>query len=81
MSGEFAEMQKTYGQKKFAESITMDAANRAMEAKIRQQLLKLADPSAVIVEEPLEETSSEAPAPEDSAEATPVEETTKTEDN
>ena len=81
MSGEFAEMQKTYGQKKFAESITMDAANRAMEAKIRQQLLKLADPSAVIVEEPLEETSSEAPAPEDTAEATPVEEATKSEDN
>jgi len=81
MSGEFAEMQKTYGQKKFAESITMDAANRAMEAKIRQQLLKLADPSAVIVEEPLEETSAEAPAPEETAEATPVEETTKTEDN
>ena len=81
MSGEFAEMQKTYGQKKFAESITMDAANRAMEAKIRQQLLKLADPSAVIAEEPLEETSSEAPTPEDTAEATPVEEATKSEDN
>ncbi|HSN95275.1 MAG TPA: trigger factor [Anaerolineaceae bacterium] len=60
MSGEFAEMQKTYGQKKFAESITMDAANRAMEAKIRQQLLKLADPSAIIVEEPLDETATEA---------------------
>lgn len=80
MSGEFAEMQKTYGQKKFAESITMDAANRAMEAKIRHQLLKLADPSAVIVEEPLEETSSEVPAPEETAEATPIEEATKTED-
>ncbi|MEA4812011.1 MAG: trigger factor [Anaerolineaceae bacterium] len=63
MSGEFAEMQKEFGQKKFAESITMDAANRAMEAKIRKQLLKMADPSAVKTEEAkTEEAQAEKPA-------------------
>jgi len=72
MSGEFAEMQKTYGQKKFAESITMDAANRAMEAKIRHQLLTLADPSAVVVEEPVEEFLPETLESEATVDADPV---------
>lgn len=85
MSGEFAEMQKTYGQKKFAESITMDAANRAMEAKIRQQLLKLADPSAVVVEEVQEESILDKPASEEASEVTAeesaVEEAKQSEEN
>jgi trigger factor len=81
MSGEFAEMQKTYGQKKFAESITMDAANRAMEAKIRHQLLKLADPSAIIVEETPQEAASGTIASEEPAAETAVEEAKQTEDN
>jgi trigger factor len=74
MSGEFAEMQKTYGQKKFAESITMDAANRAMEAKIRLQLLKLADPSAVKVEETTKANPTEATSVKEPVATTPDEE-------
>ncbi|MGB4595064.1 MAG: trigger factor [Anaerolineaceae bacterium] len=47
MSGEFQELQKSMGQKKFAESITMEAANRNLENAIRAKLLEIADPSAV----------------------------------
>ena len=81
MSGEFAEMQKTYGQKKFAESITMDAANRAMEAKIRHQLLKLADPSAIKVEDPISEVLPEATLPEEDADAASIVEDSKSEED
>lgn len=80
MSGELAEMQKTYGQKKFAESITMDAANRAMEAKIRQQLLKLADPSAIKVEETAPEPLSETVSEEESNDVAPVVEASTSEE-
>lgn len=67
LSGEFAELQKNLGQKKFAETVTMEAANHAMEAKIRQQLLKLADPAAVKEEEsPAEPVAESDPGPAES---------------
>ncbi len=81
MSGEFDEMQKTYGQKKFAESITMDAANRAMEAKIRHQLLKLADPSAIKVEEKVTEILPEVVLSDDGVVANPITEAATSEDD
>lgn len=46
-SGEFNAMQKELGQKKFSETVTMEAANRALEGAIRSKLLSIADPSAV----------------------------------
>ncbi len=48
MSGEFAEAQKSLGSKKFSETVSMQAANRAIENSIRKQLLQLADPEFVI---------------------------------
>jgi len=66
MSGEFAEAQKALGSKKFSESVSMQAANQAIEKSIRKQLRQLADPEEVIeikeseaTETPVEETDGE----------------------
>ncbi len=48
MSGEFAEAQKSLGSKKFSESVSMQAANQALENSIRRKLRELADPEEVI---------------------------------
>lgn len=48
MSGELKDIQKDLGEKKFANVISMEAANRALEKSIRQQLLKIASPESVI---------------------------------
>lgn len=48
MSGEFAEAQKALGSKKFSETVSMQAANQALENSIRRQLRKLADPESVV---------------------------------
>ena len=47
-SGEFAEAQKSLGSKKFSESVSMQAANQALENSIRRKLRQLADPEEVI---------------------------------
>ena len=47
-SGEFAEAQKSLGSKKFSESVSMQAANQALENSIRRKLRELADPEDVI---------------------------------
>jgi len=47
-SGEFAEAQKTLGTKKFSESVSMQAANQALEKSIRRKLRELADPEDII---------------------------------
>ncbi len=85
MSGEFQELQKSLGQKKFAESVTMEAANRSLENAIRGKLLEIADPSAVpapVIPEVVEtEPVSEAVVEETVADnATLAEETVETED-
>jgi trigger factor len=65
-SGEFAEAQKSLGSKKFSESVSMQAANQALENSIRRKLRELADPEDVIeikapetTESPAEETAGE----------------------
>lgn len=85
MSGEFQELQKSLGEKKFAETVTMEAANRSLENAIRAKLLEIADPSAVptpVIPEVVEtEPVSEAVAEETEADNTaPTEETVETED-
>lgn len=47
-SGEFVEAQKSLGSKKFSESVSMQAANQAIENSIRRKLRELADPEEVI---------------------------------
>ena len=63
-SGEFAEAQKSLGSKKFSETVSMQAANQALENSIRRKLRELADPEDVIeiktpetTESPAEETA------------------------
>ena len=59
-SGEFAEAQKSLGSKKFSESVSMQAANQALENSIRRKLRELADPEEVIeIKSPVEETTGE----------------------
>ena len=65
-SGEFAEAQKSLGSKKFSESVSMQAANQALENSIRRKLRELADPEEVIEikapensESPVEEVVAE----------------------
>jgi len=65
-SGEFAEAQKSLGSKKLSESISMQAANQALENSVRRKLHELADPEDVIeiktpeaAESPVEETAGE----------------------
>ncbi len=65
-SGEFAEAQKSLGSKKFSETVSMQAANQALENAIRRKLRELADPEDVIeiktpeaAESPVEETAGE----------------------
>jgi trigger factor len=68
-SGEFEAMQKEMGKKRFAESVSMEAANRALEKTIRAKLKELADPSAAEAKEadtPVEnETKDETKSAED----------------
>ena len=52
VSGEFEETQKQMGSKKFAESVSMEAANRALEAAIRKQLKSIASPEPIEVKAP-----------------------------
>jgi trigger factor len=63
-SGEFAEAQKSLGSKKFSETVSMQAANQALENSIRRKLRELADPEDIIeiktpetTESPAEETA------------------------
>lgn len=65
-SGEFAEAQKSLGSKKFSESVSMQAANQALENSIRRKLRDLADPEDIIeikapegVDSPAEETAGD----------------------
>ncbi len=65
-SGEFAEAQKSLGSKKFSESVSMQAANQALENSIRRKLRDLADPDDIIeikapegVDSPAEETAGD----------------------
>ncbi|MFZ3070352.1 MAG: trigger factor [Anaerolineaceae bacterium] len=57
-SGELNDMQKELGEKKFANVISMEAANRVLENAIRRQLRTIACPESIVVSE------SEAPAEE-----------------
>lgn len=78
MSGEFQELQKSMGQKKFAETVTMEAANRSLENAIRAKLLEIADPSAVT--KPIDAETAETepePAPEAEPEAAPKKKATR----
>ena len=59
-SGEFAEAQKSLGSKKFSESVSMQAANQALENSIRRKLRELADPEEVIEIKAPEATDSPA---------------------
>lgn len=64
-SGDFEAIQKELGKKKFAESVSMEAANRALEKAIRAQLRKIADPdsvAAVVTEAAANEAEPEKPA-------------------
>lgn len=65
-SGEFAEAQKSLGSKKFSETVSMQAANQALENSIRRKIRALADPEEVIefkapetAESPVEEAPAE----------------------
>ncbi len=60
MSGEFAEAQKSLGSKKFSETVSMQAANQALENSIRRKLRELADPEEVIEIKAPETTESSA---------------------
>jgi trigger factor len=60
MSGEFSEAQKSLGSKKFSESVSMQAANQALENSIRRKLRELADPEEVIEIKTPETTESPA---------------------
>ena len=51
-SGEFEEMQKEMGSKKFAQNVSMEAANRALENAIRAQLKSIASPEPIEVKSP-----------------------------
>ncbi len=66
MSGEFAEAQKSLGSKKFSETVSMQAANQALENSIRRKLRELADPEDIIeikapetTESPVEEIAED----------------------
>ncbi|MEL7645075.1 MAG: trigger factor [Anaerolineaceae bacterium] len=50
MSGELQDVQKELGEKKFANAISMEAANRALETAIRKQLRTIASPESLPVE-------------------------------
>jgi len=60
MSREFAEAQKSLGSKKFSETVSMQAANQALENSIRRKLRELADPEEVIEIKAPETTESPA---------------------
>ncbi len=60
MSGELQDVQKELGEKKFANAISMEAANRALETAIRKQLRTLASPESLPAEEPEAETREPA---------------------
>jgi trigger factor len=65
MSGEYEKAQKELGKKRFAEAISSEAANIALENKIRKQLLFLASPESVQKDEPaveVELTAKEEPS-------------------
>jgi len=62
-SGELHQMQKDLGEKKFANAISHEAANRALESAIRLQLRKIASPESFPAEEPKSEGAAE-PTPE-----------------
>ncbi|MEA4959942.1 MAG: trigger factor, partial [Anaerolineaceae bacterium] len=51
-SGEFEELQKEMGSKKFAQNVSMEAANRALENAIRAQLKSIASPEPIEVRSP-----------------------------
>ena len=51
-SGEFEELQKEMGSKKFAQNVPMEAANRALENAIRAQLKSIASPEPIEVKSP-----------------------------
>ncbi len=59
MSGELQEVQKELGEKKFANAVSMEAANHAMENAIRRQLRAIASPESLPAE-PAAELSGES---------------------
>ncbi|MGV7975902.1 MAG: trigger factor [Anaerolineaceae bacterium] len=63
MSGELQDVQKELGEKKFANAISMEAANRALETAIRKQLRTIASPESLPTE-PIEAQAAEDALPE-----------------
>jgi len=63
MSGELQEVQKELGEKKFANAISMEAANRALENAIRMQLRTIASPES-IPPKPTEAEAETEPQPQ-----------------
>ena len=78
MSGEYEKAQKELGKKRFAEAISSEAANNALENKIRKQLLLLASPESIPVEE---QAAEEEPVIEEAADEEPVIEATEASDD
>jgi len=60
MSGEYENAQKELGKKRFAEAISSEAANIALEKAIRKQLLRLASPESIQEDEAVLEEDSNA---------------------
>jgi len=63
MSGELQEVQKELGEKKFANAISMEAANRALENAIRMQLRTISSPES-IPPKPTEAEAETEPQPQ-----------------
>ncbi|NMD27324.1 MAG: trigger factor [Chloroflexi bacterium] len=70
MSGELQEVQKELGEKKFANAISMEAANRALESAIRMQLRTIASPESIPAIQSETESSLEPVAQADQEEQT-----------
>jgi len=70
MSGELQEVQKELGEKKFANAISMEAANRALESAIRMQLRTIASPESIPAIQSETESSPEPVAQADQEEQT-----------
>lgn len=78
MSGEYEKAQKELGKKRFAEAISSEAANNALENKIRKQLLLLASPESIPAEE---QAAEEEPVIEEATNEEPVVEATEASDD
>ena len=78
VSGEYDQLQKELGKKRFSEALSSEAANNALENAIRKQLRKIASPESLEAEETVEDLPVEEPeadiAEEKVIEDLPVEE-------